>query len=243
MPELPAGRTASSRRYDDQEVARLLERAAELQRAGPVSAATGLTLAELESVAAEAGLDVAALRQAAAELDVGGGAAATTGTRLAGAPLRLRFERSLPFEVPDDAFDRLLPIVQETVGVRSQVTQAGRSWSWQASDPESSRRLEVIVAVHGGETTIRIEERFGHLAGGLFGGVLGGFGGVSLGLYAALASTVGASLLVAAVPVGVVAGTYTACRFGFRSLVRRRESVLRRLLDRIADELSTQHPQ
>lgn len=238
MSDLPASPGASPRRYDDEEIRRLLKRSSELQpAAGSPASGVGLTLAELESVAAEAGLDVAALRQAAAELDAGGGAAATTGTLLAGAPLRLRLDRTLPFEVPAAAFDRLLPIIQETIGARSQVSQVGRSLSWQTSDPESSRRLEVIVAVHDGQTTVRIVERFGHLAGGLFGGVVGGVGGASLGLYAALVSTMGAPLLLAAIPAGVLAATYGSCRFGFRALVRRRARVLQRLLERISDEL------
>ena len=57
--------------YTEQEVAALLERAAELQAqaARRNEHRPGLSLAELEDVAAEAGLDPSLLRQAAGELD------------------------------------------------------------------------------------------------------------------------------------------------------------------------------
>ncbi len=59
MADLP-----SNRRYSDEEVARLLERATQLQAdARPIVPGSGLTLRELESIAGEVGLDPAALRQ------------------------------------------------------------------------------------------------------------------------------------------------------------------------------------
>ena len=47
------------RLYDEKEVGKLLERATELQREDPVRAAAsgGLSLSELEEIAAEAGID------------------------------------------------------------------------------------------------------------------------------------------------------------------------------------------
>ena len=61
----------SDRVFSEKEVAVILERAAELQAlsARERDHRPGLTMAELESVAADAGLDSQALRQAAAELD------------------------------------------------------------------------------------------------------------------------------------------------------------------------------
>jgi hypothetical protein len=62
------------RRYGDKEVGLILRRATEFQRQEPASAAEGggLTLAELEEIAAEAGIDPRHLRRAASELDESG---------------------------------------------------------------------------------------------------------------------------------------------------------------------------
>ncbi len=231
------------RRYDDAEVRRLLARAAELQEGGGLAGrAGGLTLPELEAAAAEAGLDVAALRQAAAELDAQPGRGAAAAAAFAGAPMTIRLERVLPFEVPTTAFDGLLPIIQSALPLRFQVSQVGRTLTWSANEPESSRRVEVIVSVHDGQTRVVIEERLGAIAAGIFGGFMGGFGGASAGLFAALASTTGLALLPALMPVAVLGGTYAACRYGFRGLARRRARTLARLLEALAQQLLRSEP-
>jgi hypothetical protein len=62
---------ARNRRYTDAEVRLLLEQASRVEGQRPVTRQPqGLTLGELEEVAAEAQIDVARLREAAHELDV-----------------------------------------------------------------------------------------------------------------------------------------------------------------------------
>lgn len=58
----------NGRTYSRKEIAALMERAAELQSHGPTGDEDGLTLDELEAVAASSGIDPAALRQAAREM-------------------------------------------------------------------------------------------------------------------------------------------------------------------------------
>jgi hypothetical protein len=91
------------RRYEDAEVRQLLERATRAQTSAPARRQTpGLTLAELEDIAAEAHIDVARLRAAAHELELERTARpAGAAARLAGGPLRMRVERVLPFEVDE----------------------------------------------------------------------------------------------------------------------------------------------
>ncbi|NIN71902.1 MAG: hypothetical protein GTO46_08230 [Gemmatimonadetes bacterium] len=143
------------RRYGEEEVGLILKRAAELQRQEPAGSGEGggLTLAELEEIAAEAGIDPRHLQRAAQEVDSlavplhGEGA-----DRLIGAPLVLKFERSLPGELPEDRFESLLPNIQDAVEGYGQPSLLGR-------------------------TRIRIEERSSQLATQLFGGIVGGVGG------------------------------------------------------------------
>ena len=83
MSEPEGSRTGlpDARRYSDREVARILERATELQRAEPSATnPEGLTLAELTEIAREAGIEPALLRRASAE------APQTSGTGLPSPP-------------------------------------------------------------------------------------------------------------------------------------------------------------
>src|SRR5512141_135024 len=229
----------AARRYSDREVQQLLQRAVEMAPSTPgAPAAAGLTLQELEDIAREAGIDTANLRRAAAELDTrgtGGGA----GRLLAGAPLRAAEERTLPFEVAPESFERLIPILQGADDA-GQATVVGRTLSWQNGERSSnSRRVQLTVFVRGGQTTIRAEESFGALAGGVFGGFLGGFGGAGIGLGLALLSTMAVpGVVAAAIPLGVVGATYAACRFGFGRVVRGRGQALGRLVQEVAEELA-----
>jgi hypothetical protein len=228
---------STQRRYSEKEVSRLLKRATELQRTTGVSpAARGLTLAELEDIAAEAGLDPALLRQAAAELDVGSlpEAGSGIGARLAGAPLRTVIERTLPGEVPATAFAAMVPLIQMAADAPGQASQVGNTMTWQSQNPANPRSLQILVAAHAGNTLIRIEERYGALAGGLFGGFVGGGSGVSLGVGGALAGALGSVAIAVALPVAITTTTFVVIRRVFRSIVRRRRGVLERLLDTLA---------
>ncbi len=168
------------RRYGEEEVGLILKRAAELQRQEPAGSGEGggLTLAELEEIAAEAGIDPRHLQRAAQEVDSlavplhGEGA-----DRLIGAPLVLKFERSLPGELPEDRFESLLPNIQDAVEGYGQPSLLGRTLTWQSTSPTSDRTLQVTASSRDGRTRIRIEERSSQLATQLFGGIVGGVGG------------------------------------------------------------------
>jgi hypothetical protein len=216
------------RRYDEQEVRWLLERVGELQRTSTVPGTAGLTLAELEAIASEAGLDPALMRRAARDL------AASKPLRsggILGAPLSIAIERTLPFEISEAAFGRLLTTI-EAAGGPGQANQIGQTFSWQSRRAESGRSMQLRVSVADGATTISVEENFGSLAGGLFGGVLGGVGG---GFGIAGGTAIGIALhsvaLALGLPALVIGTTFLSLRAGFKRYVRKRYSILQRLLD------------
>jgi hypothetical protein len=228
------------RRYEDAEVRQLLERATRAQTSAPARRQTpGLTLAELEDIAAEAHIDVARLRAAAHELELERTARpAGAAARLAGGPLRMRVERVLPFEVDDTALHRLVMTIGAASGDDGEPHFVGRTFTWTVST-NSGRRTTVRISAHDGRTSIQAEERYRELAGGLFGGVLGGVGGgLGFGAGGAIAGTLGSAALAVAIPVTVIAGTYAACRFGFRAYVRKRTLELDRLCDHVANDLA-----
>jgi hypothetical protein len=228
------------RRYSDVEVRQLLERATRAQKGVPARRqAQGLTLAELENIAAEAHIDVARLRAAAHEFELERTARpAGAAARLAGGPLRMRVERVLPFEVDEAALQRLAMTIGAASEDDGEPRFVGRTFTWTVSK-NSGRRTTVRISAHDGRTSIEAEERYGELAGGLFGGVLGGVGGgLGIGAGSAIAGTLGSAALAVAIPVTVIAGTYAACRFGFRAYVRNRSMELDRLCGRVARDLT-----
>ena len=235
----PADRPAAARRYSDQEVSLILRRAAELQADQP-GAAGGTSLAELEDVAREAGLDPALVRRAAADLAVA--APARAPSRFLGAATKLHAERVVDGELSMDDVEVLVEEVRRTFGDPGLVSTLGRTVTWNptpsvragVNTAANGRRLYVTISTRGGQTTLRAEEDLGPLAGGLFGGLMGGIGG---GLTAP-AVAIGAGAFHAALPVvglvaAVVGGSYTLARTIYVGMARRREKELRQLVERL----------
>jgi hypothetical protein len=224
------------RLYGEKEVARLLKRATELQRQEPVEAAGsgGLSLAELEEIASEAGIDPRHLRRAASELEAGG----TALERVVGERLSLENEAVVPGELPDDGFMRVVAAIQSASGELGQPSLVGRTLTWRAETAGKSRTIHITVGVHHGETHIRVQERLHQLASGLLIGSTAGAGvGVGLGVGIPAGTALGSVLFGIAFPVGMIGLTYLSARSIYRALVRRRRSVLTNLMERITAEV------
>lgn len=227
-----------ARRYSEKEIGALLRRAAEIQASDPASraAAAGLTLRELEEVAAEAGIDAECLRRAAAELEVG--RAATLGARLAGAPLGFVLERRVPGELTPESFEALVPLLGQASPGQGSASAVGRTLTYTARSDSNTSSQQVLIAIRDGETMIRVEERLGGLAGAVFGGVLGGVGGgVGFGFGVPLGLALGGAALAAVFPAVVVGGTYAGARALFAAQVRARRRRARELLERLAERV------
>jgi hypothetical protein len=227
------------RLYDEKEVTRLLKRATDLQREESryPAPAGGLSLAELESIAGEAGIDPRWLRRAAAEMDTGEGAA-TLGARLAGEQTTLSREAVIPGELPEFGFERLVAVIQQVSREHGHPSLLGRSLTWQGETVNKTRSLQVVVSVRRGETFIRVEERLGQLAGAVFGVSLGAVGstlGLAVGLPVAL-EVLGSGLLAVGFPLGALALSFLGGREIYRSVVRRRRNVIADITDALARE-------
>lgn len=219
----------------------MLNRASELQRSSPATPnPSGLTLAELEDIAREAGLDVGMLRQAASELDTTS-PIATVGEKLAGGPLRIVLERTLPIEASEAVYINLVPIIESACGGAGHLSHMARTFTWNATRPNTGRTHQVRVSVRAGQTSIRIEESYGTLVGGLFGGVLGGVGGgVGLGAGPAIGFALHSIALAVALPVFVLGATYASIRYGYKAFTANRRRVLERLMQDIVDLIGEQ---
>ena len=231
----PAGGVPGPRRYGDREVARILKRAAELQRAEPSAAdPEGLTLDELAEIAREAGIHPDLLRRAAAEA-AASTPASTLGARLAGAPVTIRLERVVAGELPLDRFEAIVPRIQQATDGPGTASAIGRTLTWSSQTNDNTTSQQVLVSSMDGQTLIRWEERFTGLAGALFGGIMGGGGGgIGIGVGGAVGGTLGSTALGVGIPLVAVAGSYALARFIFRRIVRRREAAALAVIEEIA---------
>jgi len=250
-PAEAVGPDPTQRSYNEEEVVKILQRAARLEREKSVASPT-LTLDEIESIARESGIDLSLVRRAAGELEVPerrGWEAV-----LAGAPVRRVVERVVDGEIGTQHHEALVMLIRSTIGGAAAAEIPSPGWGIPPSVATVGRSLvlsgwssggviEVQISPRKGRTLIRVESNSGQLAGGLFGGIIGGVGG-------GLGSNVGWILpsylhlpVVAGVAgaAAVVLGAYGLARSIFsrqtRSLHRRMEQLAERLAAEVSESI------
>ncbi len=246
-PQLPAPRPP--RVYGDEEIGRILKRATELQQREPKALTTGVTLAELEEIAAEAGIDPLYLRRAARELEAGA-SHPTVWSRLAGGDITLVRETTLDGELGEGGFEWIVSAIHSASTEQGQPSLLGRTLTWRAETAGKSRTLQIVVTSRDGQTHIRAEENLSQTAGGIFGGVVGG-GGTGLGLGVGLPvglGVLGSVTFSILAPLGSMGLAYLTAREIYRAVVRRRGRALDRLFGQVVAEAErvvrddTEHP-
>lgn len=230
-----------TRRYTDDEVSLILRRASELEAQKPPAAPDqgGMTLAELEEIATEAGLNRELVRKAVRELDTGPPPRPARANPFLGAPVGIEMEREVEGELDEEAFERLVPEIQLAADGAGHPTVIGHTLTWQSTDAQQSRTLYLSISSSGGRTRIRIQERLDRMAGGLFGGIIGGVGGgVGIGVGVGVGvGALGSAAFAVAFPVAVIGGSYALARGIFRSVWRQRSKALSALMERIVGEV------
>jgi hypothetical protein len=118
---------SDSRRYDEQEIAEILQRATEPDEAAPPAAGSGLTLAQIQEVGSEVGITPARIEHAARLLDL---PEASPPARFLGAPRSVA--RMVPLDRPlsDDEWMRLVVILRETFAAKGTVEEIGPLRTW-----------------------------------------------------------------------------------------------------------------
>jgi hypothetical protein len=226
------------RRYSDQEVKRLLDRATELQQ--DQGGSEGLTLAELEEIALEAGIDPQLLRRAATELESRGDELPSRWRGVIGADPTILLERTVPAELSAPGLESIVVEIQQAAGVLGQPSLVGNTLTWRTRTPNNTRSLQIVVASRKGETYIRVEEELNQLAGALFGGLMGGVGcGVGFGMGMGIGfGVLGSTLFAFTFPAGVIAASYLAARTAFSTTASSRRRALRDLIQRLSDAVT-----
>lgn len=227
-------------RYDDKQVGLILKRATELATVSSPdsSPSDGLSLAELEQIAIEAGIDPALIRRAAQEVD----GAEDPGEYgwVMGAPMTIRVHRVVDREVPDDFFDDVLAEIHLAGVGHGTGSLVGRTFSWKGmGGGQTPDSLQITISSRDGRTELHAEQKRTQAVGGLLGGMVGGGGvGLGVGLGVPLGINVLGSVAAAvAFPAAVVGGAYIVARRIFQSGHRKRERNLEDLLDRLVERI------
>jgi hypothetical protein len=202
----------TQRRYSEREVRLILKSAAELQRRATedAPASGGMSLAELEHVATEVGIDPTLIRRAAAQLETRG--PRQQRNRFLGRASELLIERVIDVRLEPDMFDQLLDVVRATTHEVGEVSTVGRQFGWKGR--LRGAKTDVSISAGDERTTLRIRVALDEVAVGHFmlKTMLFGMGGGLVGA-AALASIAGP--LTPVVGLAIVGTGYTWSRLGF----------------------------
>lgn len=158
----------SDRTYTEREIQRLIERAAELQAQEHDPGGPGLTLAELESVATEAGIDARYVRAAVAEQRAGAAVQSKGGADTT----HIYVERVVPGDLAEEAWEDVVMTLRNrfdtslgaTMGMpgygQSSTEQIGRSREWRHTSM-SGVETRVMVRPRDGQIHLRLSQRVG----------------------------------------------------------------------------------
>lgn len=230
---------SSSRKFNDEEVALIIKRAAELQQTEQIAQDPGnaMSLADVEAIAKEAGIDPALVRRAANSLDQP--AEKTRPSAWVGAPTRLVFERVVDGEISSDAYEPIVNEIRRTFGDNGVPSVLGRTLAWTSTAvggrrQSRGRQIDVSVMSRGGVTTIRVEEELRNIAGAVFGGLVGGGGGGTTGISVGLGmGAFHSAPLAALIWLTIAGGFYGLARYIFGNISEKRERQLRDLTERL----------
>jgi len=233
-PEFAAALESSDgRRYRNTEAKEILKRAADREAAAPVADAGSLSLGGVARIGAEVGIPARLVQDAASALEP----LQPTASGFLGGPTTITIERVVEAELPESDFPLLVEEIRATLRNLGTISTFGQSLTWQTAKNllEEGRDVHVVVTVRAGQTRIRVVEKLGHLAGGLFGGIGGGAGvGGGAAVFGAL-MTIGSPPAAIIAAASVVGGAYALARTLFTGISRKRTRELEGLADRLAD--------
>lgn len=194
-----------------------------------------MTLAELEEVAAEAGIDPRLLRRAARELESAQGDDSIL-AKVAGDEVVLVRESSLPGELDVEGFERIVAVIQMTSRDHGQPSLLGRTLTWRSETPTKTRTMQVVVTSRDAETHVRLQENLTQTAVGWMAGMTAGAGvGVGVGLPIGI-ELLGSMAFAIAAPIGTAVLSAVAGRAIYRAPVRSRRAAVERLFDVVVEE-------
>ena len=153
----------SERRYSEQEVAEIFERATEAQKLGvlPSSSSEGLTLEELQDIGRDVGISPEVVAGAARSLEL---AAPSPRRTLLGLPIGVGHAVELERPLTDSEWHQLVVSVRETFDARGKLRDEGAFRQW------TNGNLEVLLEPTPAGQRLRLRTRKGNATGMVVGG-------------------------------------------------------------------------
>ncbi|MFC1661844.1 hypothetical protein ACFL3S_10420 [Gemmatimonadota bacterium] len=141
------------RRYTDQEFALILRKVSELQRdrPGPHGGDDGLTLLEMQQIAAEAGMDPELVARA---VDLLPSRRLSTAAKIFGGSDKYRAVRTVPGVVPNDELGRLVETIREVLDCQGEAKQVFGGLEWKTGTEPS--RVSVNVSSRDDGTRLEV---------------------------------------------------------------------------------------
>ncbi len=223
------------RLYSDQEISAILKRAGEMQAVQSPDETHGLSLEELQQIAAEVGLDPKIVAAAAAEMEHSRIVEKASG--FLGAPTSMYVERVIPGEIDEALLPEAAAIIGEAFGMVGRSGQVGRSLEWTHSSERSN--IQVTVMPHDGQTKVRVIGKFPRIAMAFFlpALIVGGIWSSMIPLSMQLPP----AAVFAVASIGLMIG-YVLSRFGFSSYVRKKERAAEKLMRELDDMIDEAPP-
>ncbi len=168
----------AERRYNEDEVSVIFERAAEAQQAvrRSLPAGEGMTLADLQTIGREVGIPPELVDQAARSLDQQGRDISRT---FLGLPLRVGRTVELERRLTDDEWDRLVVDLRETFDARGTIRVDGNFKQW------TNGNLQALLEPTAGGQRLRLRTMMGAARASMTAGL--GLVGVSVSIVIASA--------------------------------------------------------
>lgn len=226
-----------TRRYDDEQLALVLRRAVELERNGHAtppalrpSPAGGFTATDIRSIAAEAGIDAGAVERALRTFDV---APPSGVARLAGGPVHLRRDATLPGRLTDEVHGRLVGRIRREAAHHGVVVPEGGTLVWRTVGQPT--QLDVVVEPDEGSARVAVTaDRKGSAGLTVFGSFAAWL--VGAGITGAVLDPTGGAGAALILGTAVAGGAATA-RTLWAWSTRRLRDRMDRLLEAVAEGL------
>ena len=225
---------SSARTYTEKEISRILKRASAMQeQAAPES--SGLSLEEIQQVAADAGIDPRFIVAAASELE------RQTDTErpfhLFGGPMSILEERTVAGRLTEEQREAVLADVRRVYRRAGTVNRIGRTLEWTHSDRND--QVQVSFTERGDRTEIRVFERFQKVAVLMYVLPLSIMLQFAINIPIFLELSMGLGALVG---LSIMGATFLAARFAYSRAVRGKERKARQLLDRLEKTITDPAP-